>query len=154
MEIPGTSPVQLRRHSIDHFERRTARSLPNFNPFAASLAFPRLDSTRPRPLGQRHHSAHVPTTASSSGSEVGDSDDSIADEDGYSEVEFWGGESPRLRAAASSTQVEYEVALESETESEEEDDDDDDEDEDFAIDDDEGESRPGLLDQLDIPGHR
>ena len=98
--------------------------------------------------------------SSTSSSDPEDSAGSGGDGD-ESEVDFWGGESPRLLSLSPPSRAADETAVDdsSESESDEDDDDNDDGDDDYDDDDEfeiDGsvEGTPGLLDQLDIPGHR
>ena len=106
-------------------------------------------------LPPRPSSAIAPVLRRPSESE---SSSQSAEEDDYSDVDFWGGESPRLLSTSPPERLGDAMALNTDNESDTEDelDDEDDADEENELDneEDEAEEEAHFLDQLDIPGHR
>ena len=87
---------------------------------------------------------------------MSDADDSMAsddDEEEYSDVDFWGGESPRLLSRSPQRVPRDEMAIDDIVEESE--DEDDDEDTDMLDDEEEeGEDESDGLDRMEIFGHR
>ena len=159
-----------RRHSLPPFlsRLRDSTSIPETNPrpLVATSNFPpprRRDVHSASPTA-----ASPPFPMSSSASEADElgstSSDSEAESDAYSDVDFWGGESPRAlsgspppRRAEASPVVDDSIPNNT---SEDDDDDDDDDSDDEDEDDEDDEVQDGkqdrgfLLDRMDIFGHR
>ncbi|KAL9626535.1 MAG: hypothetical protein Q9164_007857, partial [Protoblastenia rupestris] len=144
--------------SFSHLQRRAATSLPppssqsqTLNPSSSSPALPSLRR-------DAHSASPNPASAVqfSRSSSVSDADDSMASDDGeeeYSDVDFWGGESPRLLSRSPPRVPGDEMAIDDVVEESE--DEDDDEDTDMLDDDDEeGEDESDGLDRMEIFGHR
>ncbi|KAL9129088.1 MAG: hypothetical protein Q9217_002360 [Psora testacea] len=149
-----------RHQSFSYLQPRAASSLPppasysrTLNPFSASLAFPqpRRGTHSVSPITPSSFPfSRSPSISDTNGSMASYDDDN--EEEEYSDVDFWGGESPRLLSKSPPERPEHHMALdeveedETEEESEEEDDDQD-------MLDDEGEEGDDL-DQMEIFGHR
>ena len=158
IDVPQSPQADHRNHSISLPQPRSAMSLPSLNLFSSSLAFPPLVE---RSRAFRRHSSNILTSSgdvSSDTEDPSDSEDDDDDDDEYSVVAFWGGESPRLGSQSPPERIREETALESDDESEDDVDDSDDEDDeqngDAGNEDESAEDSRGVLDQLEIFGHR
>ena len=157
-----------RRHSLPNLQSRLRDSPPaidaNPRPLVATSNFPlprRRDVHSASPTA-----ASPPFPLSSSASEADElgstPSDSEAESDAYSDVDFWGGESPRaLSGSPPSRRAEalpvVDDGITNDMSEDDDDDDDDSDDEDDEEDDevqDDEQARGFLLDRMDIFGHR